>query len=295
MADDADRRPAMPAGRAAQQAGQGRRFRFAVVAATPGTARDWAEVAERVAGWGYDTLLIPDTGRTPSPMPVAAVAAAATPGLRVGSYVLAVPLHSPVTIAREARTLHELTGGRFELGLGAGRPDAAAEAAEFGLAFGSAAERLALVEAAIEAVRRVCAPDPPRILVAGSGPRMLRTAGRLADTVALGLAPTATPAEVATAVGHVRDGAGSRFGDVELGINLMAVGNGEVPDWIRHRMKLTAADLAAAGAVSVLPGDPARMADTLQRRRDELGLSYLAIELNQAPVLAPVVERLAGR
>jgi len=124
---------------------------------------------------------------------------------------------------------------------------------------------------------------------------MLRMAGRLADTVALGLAPVATPAEVATAAGHVRDGAGSRFDDVELSINLMAVGNGEVPDWIRHRMKLTAADLAAAGAVSVLPGDSTRMADTLQRRRDELGLSYLAIELNQAPVLAPVVERLAGR
>src|SRR5262249_35662515 len=51
-------------------AADGRRFRFAVVAATPGTARDWADVAERVTGWGYDTLLIPDTGRTPSPMPV---------------------------------------------------------------------------------------------------------------------------------------------------------------------------------------------------------------------------------
>ena len=120
-------------------------------------------------------------------------------------------------------------------------------------------------------------------------------AGRLADTVALGLPPAATPTEAAAAVDHVRDGAGARFDDVELSINLMAVGTGEVPDWIRHRLKLTASDLAGAGAVSVLPGDPARMADTLQRRRDELGLSYLAIELNQAPVLAPVVERLAGR
>ena len=276
-----------------QQTGHGRAFRFAVVAATPGDIQDWATIARQVAGWGFDTLLIPDTAWTPSPVPVAAVVAASVPELRVGSYVLAVPLHSVVTIAREARTMQELTGDRFQLGLGVGRPDAAAEAAAFGLPFGSPAERIALLENAVDAVRR--APRPPRILIAGTGPRMLRTAGRLADTAALGLSPAATEAEVATAVGHVREGAGGRFDDVELGINLMAVGDRDLPEWIRRNMDVTAAQLAAAGAVSVLPGDPGRMADTLQRRRDTLGLSYLAIEFDQAEVLAPVVERLSGR
>jgi probable F420-dependent oxidoreductase len=273
-----------------------RRFRFAVLAARPGPITDWADTARRVSGWGFDTLLVPDTAYTPAPFPVAAVAATAAPDLRVGSYVLAAPMHTAATIALQSHTMQQLTGDRFEVGLGAGRPDSATEAAAFGLPFGTAAERIALVEAAIDAVRRVCAPQPPRILVAGSGPRMLRSAGRLADTVALGLAPTASGADVAAAVDVVHEGAGDRFDDIELSMNLLAVGEaGEVPEWIRNRMHVTAADLASAGAWSVLPGNPAEMADELQRRRDASGISYLAVEIDQAEALAPVAATLRGR
>ena len=47
-------------------------------------------------------------------------AAAATSRLRVGSYVLANDYRHPLVMAREAATLDLLSGGRFELGLGAG-------------------------------------------------------------------------------------------------------------------------------------------------------------------------------
>ncbi len=55
-----------------------------------------------------------------SPIAALMAAAAATTRLRVGSYVLANDYRHPLVLAREAATLDLLSGGRFELGLGAG-------------------------------------------------------------------------------------------------------------------------------------------------------------------------------
>ncbi len=49
--------------------------------------------------------------------------------------------------------------------------------------YGSPRERIAQVEATVAAVRTAASEVP--VLIAGSGPRMLRIGGRLADTVAL--------------------------------------------------------------------------------------------------------------
>lgn len=57
---------------------------------------------------------------------------------------------------------------------------------------------------------------------------------------------------------------------------------------------MTAGQLAAQGATSVLTGISAQMAETLRRRRDELGISYICVTDMFADQLAPVVERLAG-
>jgi alkanesulfonate monooxygenase SsuD/methylene tetrahydromethanopterin reductase-like flavin-dependent oxidoreductase (luciferase family) len=124
---------------------------------------------------------------------------------------------------------------------------------------------------------------------------MLALAAREADIVALGVAPTASEAEVAEKVGVVREAAGSsdRFEQLELNINLMAVGH-QVPRFIATQMRLSADDLARAGAVSALVGTPDEMCDTLQRRRDQLGISYILVADELMEVLAPVVERLAG-
>src|SRR5881227_802129 len=49
-------------------------------------------------------------------------------------------------------------------------------------------------------------------------------------------------------IGWIREAAGSRFDQIELNLNLMAVGE-QVPRWIASQMGLTAERLARAGAV----------------------------------------------
>jgi hypothetical protein len=46
---------------------------------------------------------------------------------------------------------------------------------------------------------------------------------------------------------------------------------------------------------AVLPGTPTQMADTLLRRREQTGISYLTGGLHLVEALAPVIEKLRGR
>lgn len=268
-----------------------RPFRFGV---TAGTARDqasWAATAQRAEGLGYSTLLLPDTRFTPAPLIALAAAAAATSTLHVGTWVLCDPIRNRAQLAWEAGTLRDLSGDRFELGIGAGRPDAAADAEAFGLPFGSAGERVDHMTGTVELLRsRV--PGLP-ILTAASGPRLLRLAGALADVVAFGWAPTTTVDEAAPRVEAVRAAAADRPDAPELAVGLVGVGDYVVP--YLARSGLDAAGLAARDAISVVHGSPGAMADQLEQRRDALGLSYVTVPAEAMDAFAPVVERLAGR
>jgi probable F420-dependent oxidoreductase len=287
-------------------------FRFGVVAAFARSGEEWAAKARQAESLGYASLVIPDNlQHTLAPFPAMAMAAAATKALRVGTYVLANDLRHPVLLAKDAASLDLLSGGRLELGIGAGRPNAAEDYRMLGLPFESGGVRMAhladslrvlkgllageTVDGAEVSPRPVQHPRPP-ILVAASGPQMLALAAREADIVALGVGPTAGDAEVADKVRLVREAAGSteRFEQLELNINLMAVGQ-QVPRFIASQMGLSADDLARAGAVSALVGTPDQMCDTLQRRREQLGISYVLVSDELMEGLAPVVERLAGR
>ena len=293
-----------------------RPFRFGVVAGGAPSRAAWLDQARRVEALGYDTLVMPDNvAHLPAVFPALAAAAAVTDRLHLGTYVLANDVRHPVMVAKEAATLAMLSDGRFELGLGAGRPDAARDNRMLGLPFDPGAVRLERLEESIgiitwlldgdtvtatgkhytvdEAVISLRAGDGPPVplLVAARGPRMLRLAGRMADGVALGVAPETTEAEVRVLVEEVRKGAGDRFTHVELDVNLMAVGD-HVPRYLAGR--LDPAALAAAGAVSVVTGTPSDMADQLRRRRETLGISYLLVGEELSDAFAPVVELLSG-
>jgi probable F420-dependent oxidoreductase len=292
-------------------------FRFGVVAAAARSADEWIAKVRRVEALGYSSLVIPDNLRyTLAPLPALAVAAAATTSLRLGTYVLANDLRNPVLLAKDVATLDLLSGGRFELGIGAGRPDSAAENGMLGLTFDSGAVRVARLAEALGILKALLgggradgarnyyhpvgaeiSPLPAQqphvpILVAGSGRQMLRLAAREADIVALGLGPDATEAVVAERVGWIREAAGARFPDIQLNINLMAVGD-RVPYQLAQRMGISARDLAERGSMAAVTGSPEDMCDQLRHRRERLGLSYLLVSDELMDTFAPVVERLS--
>jgi len=295
----------------------GHPFRFGVVTAVASSGEEWAARARRIESLGFSTLVMPDGLRyTLAPMPALAAAAAATRTLRVGTYVIANDFRNPVLLAKEAATLDVLSGGRFELGMGAGRPAAADDNRMLGIGFDSGGVRVARLEESLALLKRVLAGETataagphyaaagaevsprtarrPPILVAGSGRRLLSLAAREADIVALGLQPTEPAAAAAERIGWLREAAGDRFDELELNLNLMAVGD-QVPRHLSMRLGVTAADLAAAGSVAAVTGTTDEMCATLERRREELGISYLMVGDELMDAFAPVVERLAGR
>src|SRR5579872_4705395 len=100
-----------------------RTFRFAAQLSTApdGTAASWAEQARKAEDLGYSTLLMPDHfGDQLAPVPALMAAADATTSLRIGTLVFDNDYRHPVVLAKEAATLDVLSGGRLELGLGAG-------------------------------------------------------------------------------------------------------------------------------------------------------------------------------
>jgi hypothetical protein len=132
-----------------------------------------------------------------------------------------------------------------------------------------------------------------RVVVAGSGPRLLAAVVSEVDTLALGLGPEKDGAALADTVALVRGLAGERADDIELNVNLLAVGD-EAPPWLRQVVGADLSELAARGSAAVLTGSTGQMVDRLRRRRDDLGISYVVTNAAYLDALAPVVERLAG-
>jgi probable F420-dependent oxidoreductase len=78
-------------------------------------------VAKRAEELGFDVVLLSDhVGPGISPLVTLAAMAQATTRIRLGTYVLNNDMRNPVQLAWEAVTLDRLSGGRFELGIGAG-------------------------------------------------------------------------------------------------------------------------------------------------------------------------------
>jgi probable F420-dependent oxidoreductase len=278
----------------------------------PPSGSAWTDHARRIESLGFDSLVMPDNiGHGLAVFPALAAAAVATSRLRLGSYVLANDVRHPVQVAKEAAALSALSDGRFELGLGAGRPGSEADNAMLGLPFDSPGTRVSRLSASVSIIKRLLAGEtvsvtsefytisdasviPPgtepaktRILIAGNGRRMLHLAGAEADTVALGVPFDADESTVADRIGWVREAAGDR--DVELNLNLMAIGDA-VPRYLAGRMDTAA--LAKSGAIGVVTGSPSEMAEQLISVRERLGISYIVVGAELIDAFVPVIERL---
>jgi probable F420-dependent oxidoreductase len=311
---------------AARAPGPGR-FRFAVRAVGPMSRERWTAQARRAEGLGYDALLMPDHVISQlSPHPALAAAAAATGRLRVGVHVLDNDYRSPVLLAREAATLDVLSGGRVELGLGAGWMTS--DYRQLGIAYDPPKARVDRLVEAIAIVKRLFAgetvdhdgahyrirgaqlgiapvqrPHPP-LVIGGGGPRMMRIAAREADIVSFipQMSPQGRPRlrEVSTEatalkVARLREAAGARFGSIELCAWVAHVNIAEGPSLRAAGARVEAALAGLIGTPYILAGTRRSVRDQVLRYRERLGITYWTIPAEAMEPFAPVVEALAGR
>ena len=98
-----------------------RRFRFGIQLSNATSGADWAAQARKAEDLGYDTLFMPDHfGDQLAPVPALMAAADATTELKVGALVFDNDYKHPVVLAKELATIDVLSGGRLEVGIGAG-------------------------------------------------------------------------------------------------------------------------------------------------------------------------------
>lgn len=292
------------------EAHRDRRPRFGLTTARTRRGGEWRSFAQSVEAAGVDVLTFADhLAPVLAPFTGAAAAALATERLRVGTLVLNNDFHHPVQIAREAATLSEVSGGRFELGLGAGHMKSEYDAA--GLVFDRGATRVArLVESVtvlrdllagreihfegehyrVHAEPATLAPTPTRpvpLLIGGNGTRLLRLAGRVADTVGLaGISHNHDATEVrfshfsaaglADRIAVVADAAGDRFEQIELNALIQVVActddRAATADALAAQLGVPAEVLLESPFV--LLGTHEQMAETLLERQGRLGISY---------------------
>jgi len=128
-----------------------------------------------------------DDGYLPQPLTFAAAIAARTRRIRIGTAVMIAGLRPAVDMAEQAAVVDVLSGGRLELGLGAGYrvPEFAAFGADMH-------ERYELLELRAREIRELWSeggvtPMPlqerPPLWIGGRGPRAARIAGRLGEGI----------------------------------------------------------------------------------------------------------------
>jgi alkanesulfonate monooxygenase SsuD/methylene tetrahydromethanopterin reductase-like flavin-dependent oxidoreductase (luciferase family) len=267
-----------------------RPFRFGVVAPLTTDLPTWRDRVRRIADSGYSTLLMPDVPQwQPAPGPTLAVAAALA-DLRVGTWVYASPLRPAWSTAWEAHSLSVLTDGRFEMGVGTGRPGIEDELRELGLPVVPPSKRLAQVRETVTALRDLDGPDlHTPVVMAVRGPKAQALAADLADTVTFALVPGESRLEVAQLARDFR----AIRDDVELALHVSVIGDTVAP--FMAPPDTDPAALRAVDSLAILPDDPAAAAEEIQRRREEIGFSYFVFGADFADALAPVVAELAGQ
>lgn len=298
-----------------------RPFRFGAVFTGEYRPDHWAETARRLESEGFSTLLVADHYHNPMACgPLLLAAANATTTLRVGSYVYNNDFRHPALLAKEAATIDVLSGGRLELGVGAGWAKDEYEAV--GATFDAPAIRASRFEEGIEIMMclftggpvvydgqyyqlnglegtPIPVQQPIPLLIGGGGPRMIRLAARQAQII--GFVPRSLPAggldpadfasldaKVYLLDGAIRD-ASRTDGGPERSVLLFNLypSLDDMPD-----DALIPRDLVAQSPYALIGGREA-MVETLQERRQRLGISYIVCFDEDVERFMPVVRMLA--
>jgi probable F420-dependent oxidoreductase len=313
-----------------------RPFRFGIKVATdPGdipSREAWITLARKAEDLGYATFSIADHFINEY-LPIAALmfVADATTTLRIGSCVFDNNYRHPVVLAKEAAAIDWLSGGRFELGLGAGA--LRVDYDQSGLAFDRPGVRIERLAESVALIKQFFTQDSvtfagehytvtdlagfpkpaqrphPPIFIGGGGQKLLTLAAREADIIGVErrlkddrghVDPSeSTEAALGQKVALLREVAGERFAAIELnyGIATLIVTEDRqqaAEQLARQRGRGEAAEEILANPY-VLIGTVELIVETLQRRREQFGVSYVQVFFQDIDVFAPVVARLAGR
>jgi probable F420-dependent oxidoreductase len=314
-----------------------RPFRFiAPMPRLEGSPAEWRDKLQRIEDLGYSSVAISDhvtQGFKMEPLATLAAAAMATKSLRLLTLVLGNDYRHPAFVHKAAATIDWLSGGRVELGLGAGWLGSDYETT--GIALDPPATRVERLGEAVDVIRGLFGHEPfsysgrhyhidaldglpkpvqqphPPLLIGGGGRRILELAGRMADIAGIHARLRSeiydasnvadyTPATVAGKVDTVRRAAlaaGRNPDDIELqfSVRLCRITDGAGGDAeLSPFGKLLAADpVLARDSPAVLVGSLDECVDKLAERRERYGLSYLSLGTD-AEAGAPLVARLAG-
>ena len=315
-----------------------RAFRFGVIDESSLSREEWVLKAQSVEQLGYSTFLIRDHfiqgdfNHQLAPIPALMAAADATKTLRVGSLVFANDYRHPVVLAKEAATLDLLSGGRFELGIGAGW--LRSEYEQTGIPFDPPGIRVERMQEALHILKGVFAENPltfagkhytithleslpkpsqkphPPLLIGAGSKRMLSIAAREANII--GILPKAltngTISEdsaerfaesIAQKVEWIRQAAEERFDELELSMAVTV----EIADDRYQRaeqilLKRGWNDITAEQVLempSMLIGSMYQIKEKIQVLREKYAFSYFVISDRNLEAFSPIVTQLTGK
>ncbi|HMJ75275.1 MAG TPA: TIGR03621 family F420-dependent LLM class oxidoreductase [Iamia sp.] len=307
-----------------------RPFRFGIQLSSAPDAASWAGLARQAEDLGFSTLFMPDHfGDQLSPVVALQAAADATTTLRVGTLVFDNDYRHPVVLAKDCATLDVLTGGRLELGLGAGWMTS--DYVQSGIPMDEPKIRVDRMVEAVAVLKGVFGPDPfsyqgehytlsgydglpkpvqqphPPLLIGGGLKRVLSFAAREAQIV--GVNPTIPNGQVdldaarsGTAtltdqkIEWIRTAAGDRFADIELNaLHFATIVTDDKAGTIEMMAPLFGIGPdEVADYPHALIGTVDEICADLEARRDRWGFSYVVIQGDSMAPFAPVVAKLAG-
>ncbi len=306
-------------------------FRFALQLHGPIPGRTWLDSAKMAEDLGFDSLLMPDHFTEElAPVPALAAAASVTTTLKVGALVMGNDYRHPAMVAKEMATLDVISGGRVELGIGAGWMKVDYD--RLGFSYDPPAMRIDRLQESLDIIRKCWDSEPfsasgvhykiaeydgfpkpnsaggPKIMIGGGGPRMLGLAARNADIVAVTanlragvIGPDATqdsmPAAYDKKLQRVRQAAGPRLDQIELSSLTMHTSITDDRETelagVAELFGVPVHEIDASPAMLI--GSVDQLVDQLIERRKRWGFNYIAIQTAEAAeAFSEVVHRLNG-
>ena len=303
------------------------RIRFGVEMMGPFEGMNCPESARYLEDVGYSTMFAPDHfDEGYGPITAMATAAAATTTLNVATAVLCTDFRHPAVLARELASIDMLSGGRLEVGLGAGYQ--VNDYRTSGIAMNEPGTRVDRLMEYVTVLKGAFSansfsfdgqhyhiseldgtPKPktaggPPIFIAGGGKRMLTYAAAHADII--GVNPTLAsslrrnpadglPEGIDRKFEWIRSAAGERMPQIEFHAWLRHAGVVADPRAdAAHLEPVFGADVEnILNSPIVLLGSVDEIVDRLHERRERWGYSYYTLQQPAAREFEAVLSRLA--